>query len=345
MVFDAEDRYRQVASPDDDRLVLPWSKLKGRRVDELLAPALGQAMREAMAEVRRGGQPQSLAYRTATLGGNELSFDGRFVPLPEGQVLFVARDITTFERAQAEAQAAQQRLAAIVAAMPDLWLVLDEEDRYVEVSDPLHPSLTGHWEDKRGRRMQETIPAALADTTRAALRQARASGQTQRYEYDLQVASGELRRHEARVLPMTEGRWMLLVRDTTAVQALEQRFRSMADAAPVAIFMTDAAGACTYTNPAWQLLYGCSFEQSLGEGWASALHPDDRAEVAGRWLWAVTKGLPFEMGFRVCLPAGEPGGAGVTRTVAVRANPIRDANHALAGHVGTAVEVAGGPTA
>jgi len=218
MVFDADDRYRQVASPDDDRLIQPWSKLKGRRVDEVLDSALGLAVREALAEVRRSGQPQALAYRTATIGGSELSFDGRFVPLPEGQVLFVARDVTPFERAQAQAQAAQQRLAAIVAAMPDLWMVLDEEDRYVEVSDPLHPSLTGPWEDKRGRRMQETVPAALADTTRAALRQARASGQTQRYEYDLQVAGGEMRRHEARVLPMTEGRWMLLVRDVTAVR-------------------------------------------------------------------------------------------------------------------------------
>jgi PAS domain S-box-containing protein len=339
MVFDAEDRYRQVASPDDLRLVLPWSQLKGRRVDEVFDPSLGRAMREAMAEVRRGGQPQALAYRTATIGGDTLAFDGRFVPLPDGQVLLVARDVTRFETAQAAAMAAQQRLAAIVAAMPDLWMVLDEEDRYVEVSDPLHPSLTGPWEDKRGRRMEETIPAALADITRAALREARASGQAQRYDYTLRVAGGELRRHEARVLPMAGGLWMLLVRDTTAVQALEQRFRSMADAAPVAIFMTDTAGACTYTNPAWQRLYGCGFEQSLGEGWARALHPDDRAAVATRWRAAVAEGLGFEMRFRIRLAPDEPGGTGLTRTLDVRANPIRDASDALAGHVGTAVRV------
>ena len=340
MVFDAEDRYRQVAAPDDDRLVLPWSQMKGRRVDDVLDPALGGAMRAAMAEVRRSGQPQALAYRAATLGGDTLAFDGRLVPLPEGQLLFVARDVTTFERAQAEAQAAQQRLAAIVAAMPDLWLVLDEHNRYVEVSDPLHPSLTGPWEDKRGRRMEECVPADVAATTRAALQQARASGQAQRYDYALHVAGGELRRHEARVLPMSGGLWMLLVRDTTALQALEQRFRAMADAAPVAIFMTDAAGACTYTNPAWQRLYGCSFEQSLGAGWAGALHPEDRANVAARWDHAAKAGQSFEMQFRICLPAGGPGGVGLTRTLAVRANPIRDASHALTGHVGMALEVA-----
>ena len=43
----------------------------------------------------------------------------------------------------------------------------------------------------------------------------------------------------------------------------EQRFRSMADHAPVMIWLTEAPGHCTYLNQEWLRFTGDSLEQAL----------------------------------------------------------------------------------
>ncbi len=113
---------------------------------------------------------------------------------------------------------------------------------------------------------------------------------------------------------------------------LDQRFRAMADAAPVAIFMTDPDGGCTYANEAWQRLYGMDARAAAGQGWAGAIHPDDRALVHRRWLQAAEHGGRFELEFRLRRPDGGE------RRVAVRSNPIRAADGRITGHVGSVVD-------
>ncbi len=62
-----------------------------------------------------------------------------------------------------------------------------------------------------------------------------------------------------------------------AVRESEERFRNMADHAPVMIWMTDAAGSCTYLSESWYAFTGQTPETGLGIGWLDATHPDDRA--------------------------------------------------------------------
>ncbi|MBC7377003.1 MAG: GAF domain-containing protein [Burkholderiaceae bacterium] len=45
----------------------------------------------------------------------------------------------------------------------------------------------------------------------------------------------------------------------------EARFRTLSEHAPLGVFHTDAEGACTYTNPRWQAIYGLDLAQSLGK--------------------------------------------------------------------------------
>src|SRR5262249_46646599 len=73
------------------------------------------------------------------------------------------------------------------------------------------------------------------------------------------------------------------------------RFAVMADAAPVLLWASDAAGRRTYVNRSWLEFPGRRLEQELGEGWADAVHPDDRD---GR-LSAGQARRPFEMEYRL----------------------------------------------
>src|SRR5262249_51233824 len=51
-----------------------------------------------------------------------------------------------------------------------------------------------------------------------------------------------------------------------ALQESEDRFKSMADSTPVAIFIMDSEARTTYVNRDWLEYTGCSLEESLGMG-------------------------------------------------------------------------------
>ena len=62
----------------------------------------------------------------------------------------------------------------------------------------------------------------------------------------------------------------------------EQRFRTMADSAPVLLWVADEQGAGVYFNQGWLDYTGRTLEQELGDGWAEGVHPDDRRRGAAR---------------------------------------------------------------
>ncbi|MGH8629118.1 MAG: PAS domain S-box protein, partial [Gammaproteobacteria bacterium] len=55
----------------------------------------------------------------------------------------------------------------------------------------------------------------------------------------------------------------------------EERFRLMAEAAPVMLWISDQNKVCTYFNKGWLEFVGRTLEEQLGEGWADRVHPDD----------------------------------------------------------------------
>ncbi len=66
-----------------------------------------------------------------------------------------------------------------------------------------------------------------------------------------------------------------------AVKESEARFRLMADAAPVLIWISDASARCTFFNKPWLDFTGRALEQEIGSGWMEGVHPDDLALVRG----------------------------------------------------------------
>lgn len=60
-----------------------------------------------------------------------------------------------------------------------------------------------------------------------------------------------------------------------AIRESEERFRQMADHAPVMIWVTDSAGFCHYLSQSWYEFTGQTPETGLGFGWLNATHPND----------------------------------------------------------------------
>jgi PAS domain S-box-containing protein len=79
----------------------------------------------------------------------------------------------------------------------------------------------------------------------------------------------------------------------------EKRFRNMADAAPVLIWMAGPDKQVTYFNKPWQDFTGRKLEQDLGEGWREDIHPDDLDRVIKVYYSAVDRKKPYVMEYRV----------------------------------------------
>ena len=57
----------------------------------------------------------------------------------------------------------------------------------------------------------------------------------------------------------------------------EHRFRELANAAPVLIWLTDADGQAEFMNAEYLKFTGRGFEELYGSGWIESVHPEDAA--------------------------------------------------------------------
>jgi PAS domain S-box-containing protein len=122
-------------------------------------------------------------------------------------------------------------------------------------------------------------------------------------------------------------------RSEAAVRESEERFRVLADVSPVGIFSSDPHGRCVFVNRRWCEIAGLTPAQALGEGWKSALHPDDRQSVAANWSEAVDAGESSAAEFRFVRPDGS-----VTWLVG-QSRAQQHPDGTLAGYVGTITDV------
>jgi len=84
-----------------------------------------------------------------------------------------------------------------------------------------------------------------------------------------------------------------------AVRESEERFRNMAETAPVMIWISDENQATTYVNNRWLQFTGSTLERELGHAWTKHLHPDDLGPTNERGNSAFEKRIPFELEFRL----------------------------------------------
>ena len=64
----------------------------------------------------------------------------------------------------------------------------------------------------------------------------------------------------------------------------EERFRVIAEASPLGVFVADRTGAATYVNQAWARAAGISQDLAMAHGWLDAIHPEDRQPVTEAWI-------------------------------------------------------------
>lgn len=79
----------------------------------------------------------------------------------------------------------------------------------------------------------------------------------------------------------------------------EKRFRTVADTAPVMIWMSDIEKKFTYVNKVWLDFTGKSLENELGHAWEEGIHPEDREKSKAIYETAFERRVDFYAEYRL----------------------------------------------
>ncbi len=83
------------------------------------------------------------------------------------------------------------------------------------------------------------------------------------------------------------------------VYEIERRFQTMADSAPVLLWMANEDGECVFTNQTWVDVTGRPVVEAQGMGWLVLLHPDDVASTLAVYRTATREQAPMQVEFRL----------------------------------------------
>jgi PAS domain S-box-containing protein len=130
------------------------------------------------------------------------------------------------------------------------------------------------------------------------------------------------------LLDITERKWA-----EQKLRESEERFRTMADAAPVMIWLSDTDKLCTFFNKGWLDFTGRTLEQELGNGWAAGVHKEDFGRCLEVYTHAFDARQEFTMEYRLRRHDGE------YRWVLDHGVPRRGPEKVFLGYIGTAVDI------
>jgi PAS domain S-box-containing protein len=330
-----------------------------RPLDEIVGHPISSVLGAEAFQTLRPYFEQILAGKTVTFE-EELNYQGvgrRWVsgthtPTlgPDGVVnewVAVIVDITERKRAEEalsrrEAELAEsQRLAKVGSWQwdPETDMVTWSKELYRMVGlDPNQPAVSYKEHSK-------LYTAESWERLRTAVEEALRTGTP--YELDLEmvrtdgtrlwlIARGEAQRDTTGRIVQLRGTVQDITESKRAIAALresEERFRLVANTAPVVIWMTDPDKLCTYVNQVWLNFTGRPLEAELGYGWAEGIHPEDRQACIEGYTRAFDLRQPFTIEYRLRRHDGE------YRWILDSSIPRFEADGSFVGYIGSAVDV------
>jgi len=118
-----------------------------------------------------------------------------------------------------------------------------------------------------------------------------------------------------------------------ALRESEERFRLVANNAPVMIWMSGVDKLCFYFNQRWLEFTGRSLDAEMGNGWVEGVHSEDRMRVVDLFTTAFDQHEPFQMEYRLRRADRE------YRWVLDSGVPRFGADGFFAGYIGSAIDI------
>jgi PAS domain S-box-containing protein len=121
--------------------------------------------------------------------------------------------------------------------------------------------------------------------------------------------------------------------DKKALTDSEHLLKSITNASPTALWMSDATGEIIYVNQTWLEWTGMSYEEHMGNGWTKAILPEDRLKVGEKLISDIASRSPYEVDFRLMRKDGE------IRWCVATGNPQFNQDGVFTGYVGSCIDI------
>jgi PAS domain S-box-containing protein len=229
-------------------------------------------------------QAVELEQTNAQLESAAEDLQSQAVELEEkAEALQVTNSDLEHARAAAEAKALEQ--TALLAALPELIVVLNAQGRYLATPSPNR--IPGTPADRLGRLVSEILPRDIAARVVAAVVHAIDAGVPQEMEFSIDLA-GERHYYAGQAIRLDADRALFVTQETTdrkraehEILARDQRLRAVISASSEVTWDVDLAANTVSWSDALDATFGNSpANLSSDPGrWTTRIHPDDVERV------------------------------------------------------------------
>ena len=284
-VLDQDDCWRECGQPQHPLLNRPFETLVGRRFDTDCPPELAERTRQALVAAHATGQVQRIEYEVPTVEGDVRSVEARLSPMPDGQTLYLTRDLTELRALRRDVALMEQVLEAEVSLA---LLVLDGSQPGLPIvyANPAFERLSARSRTELwGQPCRFALDGARrADEALARLQQSIDRQEAATVVLEIGGPTGEggtaepQRVHEWHVSPVRDGgaqvtHFVVVVRDVTEqvrsqekLRVSEELYRSVAAAISDGLVVVSLDGRTAAVNPAACRILGVGHDALIGRG-------------------------------------------------------------------------------
>jgi PAS domain S-box-containing protein len=214
----------------------------------------------------------------------ERGADGRALKL-----VGVHLDVTETKEAERQARESGERLRAIADSLPLLISYVDKNQIFRFVNKPYEAWFQRPLSEIVGKKLIDVMGPAMYEPRRPFVERALA-GERMTYELDFPRLGEEVITEIVHVPHRDEAGNVIgiysLVQDITgrkraerALAESEERFRSIANSAPVPMWVSRRRGKRAFVNRAYQDFLALPLQEAMDFDWRKAIHPDDLARI------------------------------------------------------------------
>lgn len=255
-------------------------------------------------------------------------------------ILAVTNDVTERKRAE-------EHFRLAVEAAPNGLVIVDQDGKILRVNAQVEALFGYQRQELVGQSIEVLVPESLR-ANHFSFRKSFFAHPTAR-----PMGAGRdlhARRKNGSQFPVEIGLNPMRTRDETQVlcsivditqrkaseQALresEQRFRLVANSAPVMIWMSGQDKLCNFFNQSWLDFTGRSLEEELGNGWASGVHREDLDPCLKMYSEAFDNRASFQLEYRLRRHDGQ------YRWIVDVGVPRFGSDGSFQGYIGSAIDI------
>ena len=322
----------------------------GRSIDMIIPPDLQHEERMILARLARGERLDHFETVRVTRDGRRMDISLTVSPLLDesGRVVGaskVARDITGQKRARHRLRESEERYRALVESQAEMVCRFRRDGTILFVNGGYARAVGATPEALVGASLWEFVPEADRPRIEETLDRLTPDAPEVRIENRFESVAGErwtlwtnrglvfdergrLLEAQSAGIDITERK-----RVEQALRVSEGRFRLMADAAPVLVWISDTDKLRTWFNRPWLDFVGRTIEEEVGHGWSETVHPDDLERCLETYGTSFDARRSFRMEYRLRRHDGE------YRWVLDHGTPLFGPGDEFTGYIGSCIDI------